>query len=280
MKNITETLSQIFFLTLFAILVILVSLGIEQDFSVVGTVEFWTEVSIRLTITIILFNIIYYMDVRNRLHDTSSRFYKAYVTNRLRVKEIEKQKLYKQLDDAVKEENEELLQDKCNILLHRICTRINYDIAYSETDIEEIIKEYKVQPKRQKKLTDLILCIRAGEIKIKQPVKADFFLNDKELAVIKPSSYDYSEVALSIRRNASKIITFTLCSVFIATLSFSLASVDFWTTFVTNFTLFLGAIVSGFSSAYKDVKLKTAIYEKRNRFLLRRLKLEVEYVEE
>lgn len=279
-NNFLETLSQIFFLGLFSVLVILTSLGITQDFTKIKTVEFWTEVSVRLTITIILFNIIYYMDKRNRMHDTSSRFYISYATNRLKVKEIEKKELYSALDEAVEKENKEMLEEQCNQLLHKYCTRVSYDIAISNKEISEILEEYKVLNKRRKKLTALILKIRAGAIKLKHYVKADYFLNDKELAKIKSASYDYSELALSIQRNAIKAFTFTICSVFIATLSFSLVSVDFWTTFVTNFTLFLGAMVSGFASSYKDIKLKTAIYEKRNRFILKRLKISVEYIAE
>lgn len=277
-NNYLETLSQILFLGLFSILVILVSLGINQDFTAIGTVEFWTEVSIRLIITIILFNVIYYMDKRNRMHDTESRFYKAFATNRLKVKEIEKNELYSALDKAVEEENEELLEELCNQLIHRYCTRVSYNVAISDEEISKILEDYKVLPKRRKKLTDLILKIRAGAIKLKHYVKADYFLNDKELAKIKTAVYDYSELALSIQRNTVKALTFTFCSIFIATISFSLVSVDFWTTFVTNFTLFLGAMVSGFASSYKDIKLKTAIYEKRNRFLLRRLQINIEYI--
>ena len=200
-------------------------------------------------------------------------------TNRLRIKEIERLKLYKELDDAVKSENQEILKERCNVMLHRLTTRIDYDIVMEDVEIKELLKENNVLPKKKKRLTKLIKRIRAGAIKIKHPIKSDYFLNDKELANLNPAEYNYSEVALVIRRNISKIITFLACSIIIATISFSFTTVDFWTTFVTNFTLLLGAMTSGFTRAYKDVQLKTAIYEKRNRFLIRRLEIGVEYEE-
>jgi hypothetical protein len=259
-------------------LVILVSLGIKQDFSAIKTTEFWTEVGVRLTITIVLFNIIYYIDIRNRTHDTDSRFFRAYATNRLRVKVIEDEDRYKELDEAVETERQELLEQKCDILLHRYCTRLSYVKIMNDKSIEELFEEHKVTNKKKKreKLYKLVEDIRAGEITIK-PINPQLFLRDKELVHVPDSSYDYSETLASLWRNAEKILWFVICSVFIATLTFSLTTVDFWTTFVSNFTLFLSAVVSAFMSASKDVKRKTAIYEKRNLFIKRRLNISVEY---
>ena len=280
-KNTLETLSQILFLTFFAILVILVSLGIRQDFSAIKTAEFWTEVLVRLTITIVLFNVIYHIDMRNKTHDTDSRFYRAYATNRLRVKVIEDEDRYKDLDEAVESERQDLLEQKCDVLLHRYCTRLSYSKIINDKSIEELFDEFKVTQKKKKrvKLYKLIEEIRAGEITIK-PINPQLFLRDKELVHIPDTSYDYSEFLLGVYRNAEKILWFIVCSVFIATITFSLTTVDFWTTFVSNFTLFLSAVVSAFMSASKDLKRKTAIYEKRNLFIKRRLNISVEYIKE
>ena len=47
-KHIVETATKIVFLILFAVIVVMISLGIKQDFSRLKTSEFWVEVGAQL----------------------------------------------------------------------------------------------------------------------------------------------------------------------------------------------------------------------------------------
>ena len=278
-KHIFETATKIIFLILFAFVVILISLGIKQDFSRLNTVVFWTETGAQLLATMIIFNIVYSIDLNNRMHDKSSRFFSAYATNIMRIKEIESKKLYDALDSAVDLKNKEILIKKCNLLLHRLCTRVCYEDVITEEHIEYIINKFRVAKKREKKFIKLVKKIREGRIKI-TTVKAETFLQDKEVLFEKYDVYDFNNFFYEFRRNSEKVVTFLICSIITSTLTFSFVSPNFWTALLTNFTLFLGATVSGFMSSAKSIKRKTALYEKRNQFLHKYLDLTNEYKEE
>lgn len=277
MKNhVFETVTQMLFLVLFTLLVVFISLGIKQDFSRLKTTEFWIEVGAQLAVTMVIFNIVHSMDKRNRMHDEKSRFYKAYATNFLRIKEIESKKLYEELDKVVEQKNQELLEKKCNDKLHKLCTRVFYKDVITNEPIEYVISKHKVFKKREKRFTKLVMKIRTGRIKIKE-VKAETFLQDKELLFDKAEIYDFNNAVVELKRNVEKAITFLFCSIIGATITFSFVNPNFWTALVTNLSLFIGAAMSGFFSSAKDIKRKTALYEKRNTFLLKYLDLSVEY---
>ena len=254
-KHVFETTTKIVFLILFVVVVILISLGIQQDFAKLKTTEFWVEILVKYAVTIVIFNVVYSIDIDNRKHDKLSRFFKAYATNIMRIKEIEDKKLYDQLDKAVADKNKEILVKKCNSLLHCLCTRVNYDDVITGEQIEYIINKYRVAKKRQKKFTKLVMKIREGRIKIK-PIKAEIFLQDKEVLFSRGDVYDYSNLSYEIKRNSIKSTTFLICSIITATISFSFVAPNFWTALLTNFTLFLGATVSGFVDSSKSIKLK------------------------
>lgn len=275
-KHIFETTSKIIFMLLFAAVVILISLGIKQDFSKLETLAFWIEVSAQLLVTMIIFNTVYSIDLDNRMHDKKSRFFSAYATNVMRIKEIENKKFYDNLDNAVGLKNKEILVKKCNDLLHKLCSRVSYDDIITNEHIEYIINKFRVAKKREKKFTKLVKKIREGRIKIK-PIKSEIFLQDKESLFSKEDVYDYSNFAYELKRNSIKMGTFLLCSIITATITFGFVSANFWSAFLTNSTLFLGATVSGFTSSSKSIKQKTALYEKRNQFLHKYLDLTIEY---
>ena len=278
-KHIFETTTKILFMFLFGIVVILISLGIKQDFSRLKTTIFWTEMLCQLGSTMVIFNLVYSIDLNNRMHDKSSRFFSAYATNIMRIKEIESNKLYDALDDAVALKNKEILIRRCNSLLHRLCTRVCYEDVITNEPIEYVINKYRVAKKREKKFTNLVKKIREGRIKI-TPIRSEIFLQDKEVLFKKLDVYDFNDFVYELKRNTEKIITFSICSIITATLTFSFVSPNFWSALLTNFTLFLGAMVSGFMSSTKSIKRKTALYEKRNQFLHKYLDLSVEYKEE
>lgn len=278
-KHLLETTTKIVFIIIFTIVVVLISLGIEQDFSKLQTSTFWIKVGAQLLMTMVIFNVVYSIDTNNRMHDKTSRFFSAYATNRLRIKEIESNKLYDALDKAVGDKNKELLVKKCNKLLHKVCTRVSYEDVITEEHIEYIINKFRVNKKREKKFIKLVKKIREGRIKVNQ-IKSEIFLQDKEMLFEQCDIYDFSNAIYELKRNTKKMLTFLICSIITSTITFSFASPNFLSALLTNFTLFLGATVSGFTSSSKSVKLKTALYEKRNQFLHKYLDLTIEYKDE
>lgn len=275
-KNILETLMHFAFLLGFCILVILVSLGVKGDFSKVSTFAFWIEVTFQLIATLVIFNIVYKMDFKNRTHKKESRFFIAYATNRLRIIEIEKRKMYPELDEAIRNKNHEMIVEKSNALLHKYCTRINYEDVVGDEDIPELLDRFRVFEKSRENVTELILKIRQGRIKIHE-LDANIFLRDKELSQERPDVYDFNVTADSVKRNATKAISFLAYSVVFAIFSFSFVNPNFWQTLITNITLFLSSASAAFFNSARDVNKRTSLYEKRNSFLHRYLNLTVEY---
>lgn len=288
-KNTLKTVIEFTFLLFVFILVIMIRLGIDQDFTQIKTTEFWIETSAQFALTMVTFNLIFNFDKNNTKHDKSSRFFKAYATNKLRIKQIESNKWHNQLDKAVEKLNQELLEEKCNILLHRVCTRIDYADVMNEIvpeegepyfikTTEELLDECRVLPKRRKKLEKIINKIRAGAVHIHK-VKSEMFLKDKELIFSKKHAYDYSAPLQDIKHNLKKATSFIIITLVLATISISFVSPDILETIISNIVLVLMAMCSGFTSAKNEIKKETAVYENRNAFMSQYLDIDVEYTE-
>lgn len=278
-KNVLETVAQGLLIFFTFILVVLISLGITFEFEKVSTWEFWVEVLGQFVLTMITFNIIYALERKKRTHDKSSRFFQAYATNHLKIRYIEKNKLYDDLDRAVEEETLLRVKDKCNKKLYKYCSRLTYDDVIGDESIEDILKAYRVLPKNYGKLTKLILKIRAGEITVKK-IESQSFLSDKELITSDFDKYDFSEFEVEFKRNLFKSATFIGLSFILAIIGFSFVFSNFLLALIKNTTFVCGGIVSGITSAIKNVKMRTGIYENRNKFLTRYLDVCVEYGKE
>lgn len=278
MKNILETIVQILFIFCTFILVVLISLGITLEFEKIKTVTFWIETLGNFVLCMVTFNVVYTYDRRKRMHDKNSRFFKAYATNRMRVKFIEKNKLYTELTQAIELEMLERLKSKCNKKLNRLCCRITYEDAMSETPIDELMRINRVLPKRAKKLEKLILKIRAGEIYIKK-IEDKVFLSDKELVNAKNDSFDFNDFKVELKRNLTKGLSFWITAIILAMIGFSFYTPNFLISLLKNITFLLNGMVCGISCAIHNIKLRTSIYENRNRFFQRRMGIELEYSE-
>ena len=289
-KNVIETLTQFLFITFLQVIVIFVSLGVTLDFARVKTGAFWLETALQFITSMIVFNTVFSLSKNNKTHDLKSRFFMAYATNRLRIKEIEKNKRYKDLDDACEKENFERLKNKCNHKLYKICSRICYDDVIDETPIADLIEKFKVAQNKhmffsnlinkykKHRFQNLVNKIRAGEIKVK-PIKSIYFLIDIETTINSFDTYDLNVYIETFQKNLKKSITFLTCSFFSAVIGFSFYSPYFLKTLFTSITLILSACVSGFVYANKTVKERTALYEKRNSFISNYLDINVEYKE-
>ena len=287
-KTAFETSIQIVLIFLLFVLCVLITLGITWDFRKLKTVTFWVETAIRFSMVITVFNIVYYLQRKNQAHEKQGRFHFAYMTNRLKIKYLEDNRLFDQLDDAVAQENKERLVLKVNALLHKYCTRIFYedvmknltpekeDPTYEE--IDDLVHRFRVFNKYQKKFIRLVEKIRAGRITV-PPIKATSFLRDKELTKLSFETYDYSDTASAIERNLQKGATFLGISIILSAIGFSFVSPDFLRALFMNLLSLTMAVVSGIFSANNSLKKKTRLYEARNSFLKRRLDINIEYQE-
>lgn len=276
--KVLETLIQALFVLVTFVLVVLISLGITLDFEKIKTVTFWIETFSHFCLSMVAFNFLYVYDRHKRMHDKNSRFFKAYATNRLRVKHVEKNKLYDELDKAIAEETFLRLKEKCESKLHRLCTRLSYEDVMSEKDVQELMNDCRVLPKRKPKLEKLILRIRAGEIHVNE-IREKVFLTDKELVENKNDNYDFNDLKVELNRNLSRGLAFWGLSIAIAMIGFAFYSPNFLESLLKNFLFVLGGMGSGITSAIQNVKLRTSIYESRNRFFQRRMNIEIEYSE-
>lgn len=289
MKKAFETITQFILIAFLFGLVQLAVLGVTLDFSRVATWEFWVEVLGQFALTMTTFNVIYYLHRSKKTHDTGSRFYVAWQTNKLRVRQIEEQKLYDELDKAVENENLNRLKEKCNRKICKLCSRISYDEVITDKPIDELFEEYRVITKNLRKvakffervrahrLRKLIEKIRAGKIKVRK-INAKIFLTDRELSSNKYDNYDINNALSEIKRNTDKAVAFFLCAILLAVVGFSFVLPYWWLALLKNITFVLSGIVSGISSAHKNVKMRTSIYENRNRFFSKNLNITVEYV--
>ena len=289
-NNILETVTQFAFILFMFVVVIIVSLGLTLDFERVKTLSFWIETGLQFAMSMTVFNTIYGLSKRNRTHDLKGRFYKAYATNRLKIKYLEEEKLYNELEKACEKENFERLVKKCNSKLYKLCSRICYDDVIQDTPIEELISFYKVAENKyllfskwcnnwqKHKFEKLVKKIRNGNIRVK-PVKSVSFLQDRENYSKHYDNYDLNVYVENLERNTKKAFTFLLSSFVIAIIGFSFYSPNFLKTLLTNITLILSACVSGFRYANETVKFHTALYEHRNSFLHKHLDIKIEYSE-
>lgn len=276
MKNALETIIQFLFILVTFILVVLISLGITLDFSKIKTVTFWVETLGHFGLSMVAYNVLYVYDRSKRMHDKKSRFFKAYATNRLRVKHIEKNKLFDELDKAIDDETALRLKNKCEHKLNRLCSRISYEEAISEKDIEDLMSENRVLEKRRPRIKKLIEKIRAGEIHVEK-IDEHVFLNDKELVEAKNDSLDFNSFKVELNRNLIKGLTSWSLAILIAMIGFAFYSPNFLISLLKNILFVLSGMVSGITSAIQNVKLRTSIYENRNRFFSRRMGIEEEY---
>jgi hypothetical protein len=276
-NEILETLIKLAFIALLFVVVMLVSLGVELDFTRLADVDYWVQVSLKLVFTMIVFNMVCTSHVRTKSRNENSRFFLAYATNNMKIKEIQNNDLYDALTDAVKLENEDLYIKKCTSKLRNVSMRLTYEEVLENIDnLPELANKYKIVGKHYKKLEKVAYKVVSGKYHIKE-VKDTMFLRDNELNYKDDSLITFSVVKDKVGGNISKVIIFMVVSMFLQILIYQFYMPDFWTWFITNLTLFIGAVVSGFFEANREIRLKTAMYEERNAFLKRRLNINVVY---
>lgn len=270
-KYLKKTADIIFGLLAF-VFIIIASLGINIDFNRLTTTAFWLETGLKWVLTIVIYNATFEYDTQTRIHDKQSRFYLAFSTLKTRTKLIHNHKLYNTLDNAIKQKNQQLLEELWTYKLHKICTNLSYSDIYDNTKtVEEIAEEIRLHNKYKiKRLSHLMSLIRSGATpRHYKPLKEDYFLKDNELAKISINRFDYDSSKQFFKRNSDKTLLFLITSMLTAIITYSFYAPNFWATLVANLITLFFSIVAGFKASIKDIKLRTNVYENRNDFLER-----------
>nr|DAU28813.1 MAG TPA: hypothetical protein [Caudoviricetes sp.] len=285
MERLFKNIINIIFALLALVVTVIVSLGINLSWEALKTPSFWLEVFIKWALTMVIFNLVFEYDIHSRTHDVKGRFYKSFANLQVKIAYIHKNKLYSDLDNALSKKNTQLECDLWTERVHKVCCKLNYaDIADTDDTVEEIAARERITRKRKiRQLKKLCEQIRAGERYKKfgiipfKPIKEEYFLKDNELSKISTDRFNYSAGGEATKRNFSKSFTFLLMSVVGAAVSYSFYMPNFLSALIVNLSTIAGAIVAGFTSSARDIKMRTQIYENRNAFLERYLNITEEW---
>ena len=278
--EIFETLSKIALIVFLFILIMLISLGIELDFRKLYQLSFWITVGTQLAYVMIVFNMVASAHIRTKSRNKDGRFFIAYATNRLRIKEIEDNKRYDDLSEAVNKENEELYKQKCNDKIHAITSRFGYnEIVENINDLDNLCEKYRITGRNAKRLKKVACKVISGSYHFTR-IKDKMFLKDKELCTNNKSMIAFNVAQDKLKGNSARIITFLIITILFNVMGYTYNSVDFWSWLMTNLIILISAIVTGFYEGYREISLRTAMYEERNSFLKKYLNLDVVYENE
>lgn len=273
-----RTIAQLLFVAVAFVLAIAITMGFRFDVAALKDVGFWVEVSIKLAATLIIYNTVFGIDNNARRQIEDSKYYVTLATNRLRVREIYRAKLFGELDKAIDAENKEKHEQKCNQMLRCVSRRVSYgDIDWENPDIEALSKKLLLSPRVANKLKKVITRIANGAVTY-PTVEPDDILVDKDGVKDSPPSIVFDVKKFVLKQNLFKSLSFLLSTMAMTIVSFSATKMDFWAAVLTNSILLLGAVVSGISFSFNYIKTRTEIFEQRNRFIERRMGITVEYV--
>lgn len=292
-KPVLQTVFQIVFLLVVGAASMLIALGLRFDFSQLRTWEYWGRVLGNMVASQIIYDCVFSMDQRNRRSDPNGNYYRTLASTKIKIRRIEQDKRYEDLDKAVAEENRERYEKACNRILHRITSRLSFsDInpdAINEKYIEEIAIRYKLTKKNKKgfevltrqgkKLRKAMYKIARGKVHYSE-MTADDILRDEELEKVGKVDMHVNYKALAAKRNIIKAVSFLVLSAIMASIGYSFQRPDFWPVLIMNASLFIGAAVSGITQSFSHARFRTAVYEVRNEFLRKRMNIMDEYVQE
>jgi len=273
-----RTIAQLLFVAVAFVLAVAITMGFEFEVEALKDIGFWIEVSIKLAATLIIYNTVFGIDNNARRQIEDSKYYVTMATNRLRVGEIYRGKLFEELDKAIAAENKEKYEQECNQMLRKVSRRVSYaDVDWEAPDTDGIAAKLLLSARATKKLRKAITKIANGIVEY-PAVEPDDILLDKDGIKDLPSSIVFDVKKFILKQNAIKALMFLLSTIAVTIVSFSVAKMDLWQAVLTNSALLLGAIVSGISFSYNYIRTRASVFEQRNRFLERRMGLTVEYV--
>jgi len=281
MKNrisVFHTVMQLALILAAGALVIFASMGLRFNPEKLGELDFWQNVMLKMIAVIAIFNAIFSIYSSLLRQTSDSKYYDVMATNRIRIDEIYKRKLFAELDAAIAEENKDALIAECNEILRRTTSRLSYnDLDLDNLDIPALCGKYLLNRRQSRRLRRAVMKIANGKVR-HEAMKADHILKDKDGDKDKPISATYDLRRFLLRQNILKGAQFIVASVIFAALSFGQVDMTFWQALLTNGILFINAMVSGISFAYSYIKTRTAVFEQRNRFLDRRMGITTVYI--
>lgn len=280
--SVLQTVVQIAFLIVAAIVSILITLGTTLDWGKLASWNYWVEIIARMVVSLIIFNVIFEMDQRNRRRIKDSNYYATIATTKLKIQRIFAEQRFDDLDRAVAEENQARFEVAANVMLHKVTARVSYkDIDFANLDdasIDNLCRKMLMGERRKKKLKKCLSKVADGRVKFEE-VTAEEILRDEEIEKDGHIALHVNYKHLAIKRNVSKAINYLVTSVVLATIGFSFYKPDFWPLLAANATLFLGAMTSGFMQSIGHTRLRTEVFQLRNEFLVRRMNINDKYEE-
>lgn len=278
--NFNSILRLIFVLVSFLI-VVYASMGLEFSFDKLIDLNFWFVCVVKLFVVLAIHNTISGTFSGILRGNEDSKYFVTLATNRLRVDEVYKQNDFSKLDKAIREENDDEYKSACNSALRNVTTRM----SYSDLDLEGLSKE-KIKDTCEKYMLNwwqsfwlkrAILKIAKGKIKYDVLVP-DHILKDKDSERDKPISAAFNMSRFIVKQNRNKVITFVVSTVAMTIVSFGQTDMTIWQALLTNSILLLSSVISGVTMATSYIKTRTLVFEQRNRFLARRMGINIEYL--
>lgn len=287
-KDYIQTAAHVFIMLMILTFLILMSAGFRFEISRLGEIEFWGDVFARCFLALVVFNLAYGDFFKAKKKDKNSRYYYAVATKQLKTKVIYNKHLFAELDEAIKAENTERYIAECDNLLHKVSKRVNYrdlpldanGVYNGEKSIDEwfheALRTFSVDEKLEKKLRKVVMKIINGRVFVK-PITADDILIETE------DSYDvlrpmvFSEKRAQTLSTIKKSVIYICSCVGLVVISYEPTWFDFLFNLISNLMLSCGAVVSGMTEADRNVKLKTAVFERHNSMLANRLGIRDEY---
>lgn len=248
-KDILRNVTTIVFLIIIAVLSIFLYLGVDFTVDKISSIEFWGPVLLNMLCTILIFNFCTNLILVNLQHsnEANNKYYNAYSRFVKYVHHIKDKALYKELDEAVEQYNEELKKQAYEHRLYYISDKITYE-RLGEYDLEE--NPYKLTPRELKKLAKLQAHYIAGTLKYPK-MKAKYITKDKVLAPGNHTKSDmnYNRTLHKVIINAIKIGTTLIAQVVMAIVVFNYTNSDIFQILLKQSFLFLSAVISAFSKA-------------------------------
>lgn len=279
-KNVffnAQTLIQFALLIVAFILVAMLSTGFKLDWDKIDE-AFAILVAIRLAFTIVTYNVVFSIDNINRRKVQDTNYYVTLATNKKKIEVIYKNKLFNELDTAIKEENKERFIKTCNNLIRSVSSRLSYDdiCTINEEgktvfkDVDTLLKYYSLSENKAKQLKIVLTKITDGDVKFEE-IEADDILIDRDEKGDKTATMKFNYKAFLFKKNIVKAVTFFATSIVMTIMQFTGGMANFWVELFKNLTLLLGGAVSAVMLSYTYVKIRTGVFDQKNKFLEKRM---------
>ena len=283
----SRTLIQFALLIVAFVFVAMLSTGFELRWDLI-TWSFALLVAVRLAFTLVTYNIVFSIDNLNRRQLKDTKYFVTIATNKKKIDFIYRNKLFNELDNAVKTENKEKFIKSCNNMIRSVSSRLSYDDIcvydeetkkYTYPNIDTICNEYNLSKKKKKQLKKIIEKVTDGDVAFEE-IDTDDILLDKDDKGDKAPTLKFNFKAFLFKQNIIKAFTFLISTIAMTVMNYTGGMTNFWVELSKNATLLLGGASSAIMLSYNYVKNRTSVFEQKNNFLEKRMGIMEEYKEE